>query len=48
MTDPIHHEPLVAVTRTGARVDLRLNRPAQFNALSEEMLTALEHMSGNR
>ena len=43
MTDPIHTPPLVAVTRTGARVDLRLNRPAQFNALSEELLTALEH-----
>lgn len=35
-------EQLVAVTRTGGRVDLCLNRPAQFNALSEELLTALE------
>ncbi|HPU15256.1 MAG TPA: enoyl-CoA hydratase [Polymorphobacter sp.] len=38
----MHSEPLVTVTRTGGRVDLCLNRPAQFNALSEEMLEALE------
>ena len=35
-------EPLVASSRTGGRVDLCLNRPAQFNALSEELLAALK------
>ncbi|KRB49667.1 enoyl-CoA hydratase [Phenylobacterium sp. Root700] len=34
--------PLVAVGRNGGRVDLCLNRPAQFNALSEELLAALK------
>lgn len=34
--------PLVAVSRTGGRVDLCLNRPAQFNALSEALLLALK------
>lgn len=34
-------DPLVAVSRDGGRIDLRLNRPAQFNALSEELLAAL-------
>mgnify|MGYP000877134404 FL=1 len=42
MTDANHTEPLVTVTRTGGRVDLCLNRPAQFNALSDELLDALE------
>jgi len=42
MTDQVPPEQLVSVTRTGGRVDLCLNRPAQFNALSEELLTALE------
>ncbi|KQW65526.1 enoyl-CoA hydratase [Phenylobacterium sp. Root77] len=34
--------PLIAVGRSGGRVDLCLNRPAQFNALSEELLVALK------
>jgi enoyl-CoA hydratase/carnithine racemase len=40
----LHSEtaPLVTVSRDGGRVDLRLNRPAQFNALSEELLAALK------
>lgn len=33
---------LVARSRNGGRVDLCLNRPAQFNALSEELLAALK------
>lgn len=35
-------EPLVAFSKTGGRIDLCLNRPQQFNALSEELLSALE------
>lgn len=35
-------EPLVLKTRRGGRVDLTLNRPGQFNALSEELLAALK------
>lgn len=42
MTDPHRTEPLVAVTRTGGRIGLCLNRPMQFNALSEDLLSALE------
>ncbi|MGR4889459.1 enoyl-CoA hydratase [Sphingopyxis sp. LARHCG72] len=42
MTAPTPCEPLVIVTRTGGRIDLCLNRPLQFNALSEDMLSALE------
>lgn len=38
----MHTAPLVTMTRMGDRVDLCLNRPAQFNALSAEMLEALE------
>jgi len=34
--------PLVAASRRGGRVDLCLDRPAQFNALSEELLFALQ------
>jgi enoyl-CoA hydratase/carnithine racemase len=34
-------EPLVLHTRTGGRVDLVLNRPDKFNALSEELLATL-------
>lgn len=33
--------PLVSISRDGGRIDLRLNRPAQFNALSEDLLAAL-------
>ncbi len=42
MTDDNRTDPLLNMTRTGGRVDLCLNRPAHFNALSEELLTALE------
>lgn len=42
MTAPSLNSPLVIRSRHGDRVDLCLNRPAQFNALSEEMLTALK------
>jgi enoyl-CoA hydratase/carnithine racemase len=42
VTERAFGEPYVFVTRTGGRVDLRLNRPMQFNALSEELLSALE------
>ena len=42
MTAPNQNEPLVAVSRRGGRIDLCLNRPMQFNALSEEMLGVLE------
>lgn len=42
MTDPENAEPLVVVTRNGGRVDLCLNRPQQFNALSEELLSAVQ------
>ncbi len=38
MADP---EILIS-SRTGDRVDLTLNRPAQYNALSEELLAALK------
>jgi len=41
VTENAYSEPLVAVSRKGGRVDLRLNRPEQFNALSEELLSAL-------
>ncbi len=41
MTERDPHEPLVAVSRSGGRIDLCLNRPMQFNALSEELLSAL-------
>ena len=34
-------EPLILRQRTGGTVFLTLNRPAQYNALSEEMLAAL-------
>ena len=34
-------EPLVLQRRSGGAVFLTLNRPAQYNALSEEMLAAL-------
>src|ERR1700686_3567927 len=34
-------EPLVLQERRGGVVSLRLNRPAQYNALSEQMLAAL-------
>ncbi|WP_292959934.1 enoyl-CoA hydratase [Novosphingobium sp. UBA1939] len=41
--DPVVlNEPLVLVHRDRGRFDLVLNRPAQFNALSEEMLAALK------
>ncbi len=43
MTGPSPCEPLVVVSRTGGRIDLLLNRPLQFNALSEELLSAFEH-----
>jgi enoyl-CoA hydratase/carnithine racemase len=34
-------EPLILYQRTGGTVSLTLNRPAQYNALSEQMLAAL-------
>ena len=37
-----HTEPLVLERRQGHVVHLTLNRPAQYNALSEQMLTALQ------
>ncbi|WP_412050621.1 enoyl-CoA hydratase [Hoeflea sp. Naph1] len=42
MTGQSTDAPLVSHKRDGGRVDLCLNRPAQFNALSEEMLSALK------
>lgn len=42
MTAPLPSGPPVVVTRTGGRIDLCLNRPLRFNALSEDMLSALE------
>lgn len=33
--------PLVLVTRNAGRIDLTLNRPDKFNALSEDLLSAL-------
>ncbi len=41
-TTPIQLEPLVLERRDGGVVHLTLNRPAQFNSLSEEMLAALQ------
>lgn len=35
-------DPLLLVERQAARITLTMNRPAQFNALSEEMLSALD------
>src|SRR5258706_12952714 len=34
-------EPMILCQRTGGTVFLTLNRPAQYNALSEQMLAAL-------
>lgn len=42
MTAHSSPSPLVTVSRKDGRVDLRLNRPAQFNALSGELLVALK------
>lgn len=42
MTHQPETPPPVLVTRDGGRVDLCLNRPSQFNALSEEVLAALK------
>ena len=33
---------ILEVRRTGSRVDLTLNRPNQYNALSEDLLAALK------
>jgi enoyl-CoA hydratase/carnithine racemase len=41
MNGPMGDEPLVLQRRTGAVAHLTLNRPAQYNALSVEMLAAL-------
>jgi enoyl-CoA hydratase/carnithine racemase len=41
MTSTISHESLVLVEQRGAVVWLTMNRPAQFNALSEAMLREL-------
>ncbi len=38
---PAVSEPLVLQSRAGAVLHLTLNRPSQFNALSQQMLTAL-------
>lgn len=37
-----HSSPPVTASRNGGRVDLCLNRPGQFNALSGELLVALK------
>ncbi len=42
-TDSLNHDALLLRTSESGVVTLRMNRPAQFNALSEGLLTALQH-----
>lgn len=47
MSSAVNVTPLVDVRRDGGRVELRLNRPHAFNALSEEVLDTLkQHLLG--